>query len=459
MVSSVPSAVVSRGVTCLVVALLVACTACDKKDSDAPVTARPGSRLAWNQNAGSVSELRSLSFRLYLDETASSLTDVRCSETNTGAGYECSAGLPSMSTGRHTLQLTSVLVGIESARSAPLTINYGATLVAESPALSLSNDASAEAGTVPSFCVSDSASQTCDRLRPVATALHAASSLTAIPDGRLLLVERDSLVRIVADGRLLPEAALALQSPSSQIVGLAVDARFATSRSVFVAWTSGSRNGVELNVTRYRELQNTLGEGAVIVAGLPFQAGLRAPLAVDGDGLLYVALPTTPRAPAAMLRFTRDGLVPSSNPRLSPVIASGFARPSDLEIDVITGRVWTSGSDLARPYTVVAFASIDEFLKQVDPEPVLGRISANDAPTLAVLRRSAQDPAPSLLIALGGRLSRGEITARAGPPNLRPLPIEPEVPILSVAEGPAGSWYVLTGAEGGAQSLFQLSPG
>lgn len=446
-----------RGGLLVLVAVMIATSACGGDDSGDPSPARPGSRLTWNQQAASVTQLRALSFQLYVDGTPLSMSDVRCNETAGSAGYECSGGLPSMSAGRHTLHLVSIMGGVESERSAPLTITFGAASLTSTigvPAPIETAETSAN-GDTP-MCVSTFSSQACDTLRRVSTALLGASSLTAIPDGRLLFVERDSLVRVVANGLLLPNAALILDDPSSKIVGLAVDSNFERSRAVFVAWTSASRDGVELNVTRYRELQDTLAEGATIAAGLAFEDGLRAPLVVDGDGLLYVAMPRTERAPSAILRLTRDGYVPQSNRALSPAIGDGFARPADLAIDLTTKRVWMSGADPERNYSVAAFASIDDLVRQGTPEPLLARNDIDDAPALAVLRRSAEDATASLLVARGGELFRGDIGT--GAQQLRRLSIAPDVPIVSIAEGPAGSWYVLTGAKDGAQSLFQLLP-
>jgi glucose/sorbosone dehydrogenase len=455
MISNVPTVVASqRLILSVLAAVLATALACDKKEEPEPGgSVRPGSRLGWNQSARSVAELRTMTYRLYVDDAPMSLASVQCNETLGTAGYECSGGLPSMSAGRHTLQLASISGGMESPRSQPLSITFGTASLTESVSLSLARDAQSETDAAP-LCVSASTSPVCNPLHRVSTTLRGASSLTAIPDGRLLFVEQDSFVRVVVDGTIVPEVSLALDNPSSKIVGLAVDPSFENSRAVFVAWTSVSPRGVELNITRYRELQHILAEGALIVSGLPFEDGLRAPLVVDADGLLYVAMPSTAQESAKILRFTRDGFVPRSNPALSPAIGDGFARPADLALDVATGRLWVTGTDAARPYSVATFASVGELIQQGTPAPVLTRVDASDAPTLAVLRRSAQDAEASLLVARGGQLFRGEISA--GAQTLHELRVEPHVPILSTAEGPAGSWYVLTGTTDGAQSLLQL---
>jgi hypothetical protein len=454
MISSVPTVITSRRVTLSVLAVVLATTLACGGDEESGGSVRPGSRLAWTQSARSVAELRSMTFRLYVDAAPNSLANVQCNETQSSGGFECSGGLPSMSAGRHTLHLASILGGLESERSQGLTVTVGtASSVTGLVSLAPAQDAQSETAQV---CTSASTLPVCNPLHRLSTTLRGASNLTAIPDGRLLFVDQDSLVRVVADGAIVPEVSLALDDPSSRIVGLAVDPSFESSRAVFVAWTSASQRGVELNVTRYRELQHILAEGALVVSGLPFEDGLRAPLVVDGDGLLYIAMPSTRQESAKILRFTRDGFVPRSNPASSPAIGDGFARPADLVIDAATGRLWISGTDAVKPYSVATFGSVGELIQQGTPRPVLTRVDASEAPTLAILRSSAKDPEASLLVARGGQLFRGAISARAQ--ELHELRLEPHMPILSTAEGPAGSWYVLTGTIDGPQSLLQLRP-
>ena len=114
---------------------------------------------------------------------------------------------------------------------------------------------------------------------------------------------------------LVPTPALTLPDPDSRLLSIAIDGSSSDRASVFVAWSEVTADGrTRLNVTRYREVAGTLGEGAAIITGLHFAQGASAPIAVDGRGLLYVAVP----APATddhgmVLRFTRDGFVPEIN--------------------------------------------------------------------------------------------------------------------------------------------------
>jgi hypothetical protein len=116
------------------------------------------------------------------------------------------------------------------------------------------------------------------------TALAAAGEL-------IFVVEGNARIRVIADDVLRDEPSLALDA-GARVTGIAVPPDFGQTRTVFIAWTQPSRSGGEtLNITRYRELLGTLGEGATIVTGLPVSSGLAAPIAIDDQGLIYVALP------------------------------------------------------------------------------------------------------------------------------------------------------------------------
>jgi hypothetical protein len=104
--------------------LLVGCGGGDGSGSDRvePVPIRGGERLAWNQAADSIAQLKSLTFRLYIDGTESTLAATQCDEVPGPLGFECSGMLPPISSGQHLLELTSVLGGVESQRSPSLLV-------------------------------------------------------------------------------------------------------------------------------------------------------------------------------------------------------------------------------------------------------------------------------------------------------------------------------------------------
>jgi hypothetical protein len=447
--------------------------ACGDDESN-PVPIRGSERLAWNQAADSPQQIKAFTFKIYVDNAASSLIGVACGGVATAAGYECSGGLPPMGSGIHVLKLASVLNGAESARSAPLRVQLTAstqvavTTPSELESSSINGTTACTRGPAPR----------CYDVRAIATGLDAAMALTPTPDGRLLFVEGGRTVRVIAGGRLLSDPALSLSDtdPDARIVGMAVDQDFASTRSVFVAWTEETRTGgLSLNVTRYRELQNTLGEGATIVTGLPFSQGTIAPMAIDGDGLLYVAMPAVADSSATsdrlqsgsgvVMRFTRDGFVPRENPRASPIVANGYALPTGLAIDPTSARVWLSGSNPAWPDAAVAtFAITSNGTSSWPIQPMpLNEAQLEQQTTLAFVKALQPQKSSGLLmaganrlfsaaVAMGGQLGEvGEVRFAAG------------VNVLAATQDSNGVTYIVatddaTAATRTMTSILQLSP-
>src|SRR5262245_5544 len=86
------------------------------------ITIRGGESLAWDQRADSVTAVRALKFILWVDGAPAQLVNPGCKDVRTAVGYECSGRLPSMSVGRHALELSAMSGGIESTRSVSLVV-------------------------------------------------------------------------------------------------------------------------------------------------------------------------------------------------------------------------------------------------------------------------------------------------------------------------------------------------
>ena len=216
-------------------------------------------RLEWDQRAESLEQVQSLTFRLYVDGIARTLSEARCRAAIVGSEYVCSSPLPPLGAGSHMIQLTSILNGVESVRSQPLVATGAASdstgsTIAQQVALSIP----AESSTV---CLASNPTE-CYDLEPIATGLSDVSALSPAPDGRLLFIEGNARVRVVTDGAIVSEPALRIDDDDARIAGIAVDRwHFRETGFVFVAWTEASSSGeTQLNVTRYREVANTLGE-------------------------------------------------------------------------------------------------------------------------------------------------------------------------------------------------------
>src|SRR5262249_59359951 len=86
-------------------------------------------RIGWDQRAGDNVELSGLRYAIYVDNARSELAGVTCADSATDAGYACSAQLPRMTAGTHTLELAAFLQDgslPESSRSAALLVTVSA---------------------------------------------------------------------------------------------------------------------------------------------------------------------------------------------------------------------------------------------------------------------------------------------------------------------------------------------
>ena len=83
-------------------------------------------RLGWGQMAADSDELSTFHYAVYLDGARAELTGASCQPPASPASaiFDCSAPIPAMSAGAHTLELAAFIVvdgaPLESARSAPL---------------------------------------------------------------------------------------------------------------------------------------------------------------------------------------------------------------------------------------------------------------------------------------------------------------------------------------------------
>jgi glucose/arabinose dehydrogenase len=302
-----------------------------------------GERLGWDQEAPGSAELSVYTYLLYVDGSASDLQDVSCSSSRGASGFACNARLPSMSPGRHTLELSAVATDggrAESERSAPLQVHVIAS------AASLASAVAVERLT------------TSDGLRLVAAVvadgLSAPADLGFAPDGRLYVAERTGQIRIVRNGQLLAAPAVTLPdvvvSERGGLLALAVDPQFARTGFVFAIYTSD--RGMRL--ARFRAVGDTLGDRAILLDGLVGFDAVPAALRFGPDGKLYAALGDGGRAGLAgdlgayhgkVLRVEPDGGIPADQPLGTPVFASGINAPRGLAWAPDGEWLWVAETD------------------------------------------------------------------------------------------------------------------
>lgn len=80
--------------------------------------------LSWSQAAASDTELASIRFAIYVDGSRSELAGSSCAASTTQDVYDCSAPLPTLTPGSHTLQMAAYYAGFEQTESLSPTLVF-----------------------------------------------------------------------------------------------------------------------------------------------------------------------------------------------------------------------------------------------------------------------------------------------------------------------------------------------
>jgi aldose sugar dehydrogenase len=190
------------------------------------------------------------------------------------------------------------------------------------------------------------------------TGLEVPWALAFAPDGRIFLTERSGRIRIIQDGKLLPQPWLALDvaaTGEAGFLGLALDPDFARNRFVYVAYTTRAGAGLENRLVRLREDPAT-GKGVLDrvllsgIAGAIYHDGGRVKFGPDGK--LYWTMGDARKSAAAqdvaslngkIMRLNPDGSIPADNPFPgSPVYSYGHRNPQGLAWQPGTGRLYAT---------------------------------------------------------------------------------------------------------------------
>jgi glucose/arabinose dehydrogenase len=344
--------------------LAVAClcvAGCDQKDPETPdpgnpsgdVSVMPGARLGWLQPAADATELASLQFALYIDGGRTTLAGATCSESGSGPDFECSAVLPSLSTGTHTLELASFVIDGTTTLESP-----------RSPALRVVAAATSRFSNASTLLVT--AEQVQLTLAPVAENLQLPSDLAFAPDGSIFIAERRGVVRLIEDGDLVEAPALDLSreitNPEGGLLAIALDSKFAENGLMYALYVVDAlRNGLEFTLARFRFVDGTFGERAVLLDRTRASAsGASGALRVGSDGKLYVALDSASDTRIAasfatyngkVLRINTDATTPDDQPGSNPIYSFEHPQPLALDWQPSSGTMWVVdkvGADAGR---------------------------------------------------------------------------------------------------------------
>jgi hypothetical protein len=284
--------------------------------------------IGWDQEAASLSEAHGLRYALYVDESAVELSGVLC-RSSMAQVFACQARLPALSPGSHRLQLTALRVNSngaysESGRSTAITVLVSPALGSASAPISSRSDESAAAG-----CAALAVGP--PPLRPlVADPTGIRRQRPDDPSGGILLLED--------------------AEPESPVLGMALHPAFGVTRLVYVLRRTGSKNeGYRLQLLRFRDVGDTLGERAVLLDRPIAFHYVFGRLRFDGTGYLYAGVwgavedstegAGTVDAPGLLLRLTEEGRSPDDSPDRSGRVVD--AEPiGGFDVENGTGRVW-----------------------------------------------------------------------------------------------------------------------
>jgi glucose/arabinose dehydrogenase len=314
-------------------------------------------RLAWDQRAADAVELAAFRYAIYIDGARSELV-TSCASASTNGAFSCSARVPAMTRGSHTLELATFIVDgtsvFESSRSAPFLVTVTA---------STSSASQAQTTTFSAGPVRIDGDQTPLLVEVVAEGLHAPGDLTFAPDGRLFISEASGRIRIVRDQRLIAAPALSLGAKAGaqdEILALAFDPQFDRTRFVYVLYTTQSRAGEpSYAVARFRESSDTLADEVLLLDQIPAPASNpAASLRFGPDRKLYVAFDDGGNARLAgdlsspngkVSRLNSDGSTPDDQAGGSPLFSSAYRSPRGLDWDPASGVLWVLDAAPAAP--------------------------------------------------------------------------------------------------------------
>ena len=311
--------------------------------SSGDVSVAGGERLGWSQQAANPSELSTFQYAIHIDGNRSVLGGASCGATAGAAGFDCTAPLPTLAPGSHTIELAAFITDsgiLESARSPLLRVNKSG--------LTLSSGAQIDprVTTVEGFQLN---------LQLVTDRLSLPTDIQFVPDGSILIAERGGAVRVVRDGALVPEPALDLSGevwlPEGGLLAIAVDPKFQESHFVY-ALTAARVRGGELGFmfARYRSVGDRLGERAVLLDRIPASArGAGGALRFGPDGKIYLAVDDAANGRTAgslasyngkVLRLNADATTPDDRTPFSPIYSLDHPLPRALDWQPSSGAMW-----------------------------------------------------------------------------------------------------------------------
>jgi glucose/arabinose dehydrogenase len=201
-------------------------------------------------------------------------------------------------------------------------------------------------------------------LERLVTGLSRPWSLAFTPDGDILVTEKYRGLRVVRDGKLMPDPLGGgppgvFAKSDSGLLDIVLDPDFTSNRVIFLSFAEGEETANRTAIWRARYEGDRLLDGRVIFRAVPDKAGPSHPggrmlfltdgtlLLTIGDGFDYkTAAQDLGSDLGKIVRLTREGTAPADNPFVGRAGARpeiwtyGHRNPQGLTRDAVTGDVW-----------------------------------------------------------------------------------------------------------------------
>ena len=311
-----------------------------------PIIIGGNERLGWDQAADDDAQIATLGYIAYVDGNAVGMSGQSCVRSSP-AMYACTAPLPPLSIGFHTVDIAATVNGssVQSGRSNRL------LLLVVRPIQDRSLRSAARIDAASTILTSDNVRLS---VTPIVTGLADPVDLAFMPDGGMIVAERGGLLRVVRNGRLTSAPAWPVFEPRSsgeRLLSVAVDADFARTHLVYAIYTTTSaQSTLVFSLVRFRESADSFADRIVISDDVPASPeGASAVLRFGPDGKLFAAFDDggTPQAASdwssyngKVLRLNADGSTPDDQRSYVPLYSAGYRSPRGLAWHVPSNTLW-----------------------------------------------------------------------------------------------------------------------
>ena len=201
------------------------------------------------------------------------------------------------------------------------------------------------------------------QLKPLVENLKEPWSMAFLPDGRLLVTEKSGKLRMVENGKLLPQAINGVPAVVDRgqggLLDIALHPRYAENGWLYLSYSAKGEGGSGTEVMRAKLKGMQLTDSEVIFRQAPKISSNKhfgSRLVFDREGFLYITLGDRGEMERAqdlaqhigkVIRLHDDGRVPQDNPfaaksdALPEIYSYGHRNVQGATLNPATGKVWT----------------------------------------------------------------------------------------------------------------------